>query len=68
MGQIYRRRLEEGESQDYQKEQALAIEYFCKAVHLQKELNLEIDLAKSGLKRFVLLSNYWYCSFSFCVV
>ncbi len=47
MGQIYRRRLDEGESQDYQKEQALAIEYCCKAIELQKELNLEIDLAAS---------------------
>jgi len=47
MGQIYGRRLDEGESQDYQKEQALAIEYCCKAIELQKELNLEIDLAAS---------------------
>ena len=47
MGQIYYRRLEEGEYQDYQKEQALAIEYCCKAIELQKELNLEIDLAAS---------------------
>ena len=36
MGQIYNRRLERGESQDYQKEQALAIEYFRKAVDLQE--------------------------------
>ena len=56
MGQIYGRRLDEGESQDYQKEQALAIEYCCKAIELQKELNLEIDLAAS-LNNLALLYN-----------
>lgn len=47
MGQIYRRRLERGESQDYQKEQALAIEYFRKAVDLQEDLDLKADLTTS---------------------
>ncbi|NEP56639.1 MAG: tetratricopeptide repeat protein [Symploca sp. SIO2G7] len=47
VGQIYRRRLQRGESQDYQQEQALAIEYFRKAVDLQQELGLEEDLASN---------------------
>ncbi len=45
MGDIYRRRLNQGEAQDYKTEQALAIEYYQKAVELQKELGLDIDLA-----------------------
>ncbi|MGB5960661.1 MAG: tetratricopeptide repeat protein, partial [Coleofasciculaceae cyanobacterium] len=47
MGNIYRKRLDKGESQDYQQEQALAIEYFDKAIELQKEFGLEEDLATS---------------------
>ncbi|NER22476.1 MAG: tetratricopeptide repeat protein [Symploca sp. SIO1B1] len=47
VGQIYRRRLQRGEFQDYQQEQALAIEYFRKAVDLQQELGLEEDLASN---------------------
>ncbi|MDF5730416.1 MAG: tetratricopeptide repeat protein, partial [Rhizonema sp. PD38] len=47
MGDIYRRRLDRGEAQDYKTEQALAIEYYQKAVELQKELGLDRDLALS---------------------
>ena len=47
MGEIYQRRRERGEYQDYKTEQALAIEYFRKAIELQKELGLEMDLAYS---------------------
>ena len=47
MGQIYRQRLERGECQDYQKEQALAIEYFSKAADLQNELGLEEHYAST---------------------
>lgn len=47
LGDIYRKRLENGEFQDYKTEQDLAIEYFSKAVELQKELGLEKDLASS---------------------
>ncbi|NEP09753.1 MAG: tetratricopeptide repeat protein [Symploca sp. SIO2C1] len=45
MGEIYYRRLRQGKCQDYQQEQALAIEYFRKAVNLQQKLGLEEDLA-----------------------
>ena len=47
MARIYERRLDQGESQDYQKEQVLAIEYLGKAIELQKEFSLEEDLASS---------------------
>ncbi len=47
MGQIYQRRLERGEAKDYKTEQNLAIEYFRKAVDLQKELGLDADLSSS---------------------
>ncbi|MEH2361283.1 tetratricopeptide repeat protein, partial [Nostoc sp.] len=47
LGNIYRRRLQHGESQDYKTEQDLAIEYLCKAVELQQELGLHRDLASS---------------------
>ncbi|MCL1473437.1 tetratricopeptide repeat protein, partial [Argonema antarcticum] len=47
IGDIYKRRLQRGEAQDYQKEQELAIEYFRKAVALQKKLGLETDLSDS---------------------
>ncbi|MCL1466882.1 tetratricopeptide repeat protein [Argonema galeatum] len=47
IGEIYNRRLQGGEAQDYQKEQELAIEYFRKAVALQKKLGLETDLSES---------------------
>ena len=47
MARIYERRLHQGESQDYQKEQVLAIQYLDKAIELQKEFGLEEDLASS---------------------
>ena len=47
LGDIYRKRLERGEFQDYKKEQELGIEYLSKAVELQKELGLEKDLSTS---------------------
>ncbi|HEY9749534.1 MAG TPA: tetratricopeptide repeat protein [Allocoleopsis sp.] len=47
MGLIYTRRLERGEAQDYQAEQAAAIECFHKAADLQKALGLEKDFATS---------------------
>ena len=47
MGQIYTRRLAQAESQDYQAELALAIEYYRKAVDLQQELGLEEDLSST---------------------
>jgi tetratricopeptide (TPR) repeat protein len=47
LGGIYNRRLDRGECEDYRKEKELAIEYFTKAVELQKELGLEKDLATS---------------------
>ena len=48
LADIYRRRLDRGEADDYQKEQKLAIEYYCKAIELQKELSLEEELATSS--------------------
>ncbi|MFB8788233.1 MAG: tetratricopeptide repeat protein [Potamolinea sp.] len=47
MGSIYKKRLDQGESQDYQQEQILAIQYLGKAIDLQKEFGLEEDLATS---------------------
>ncbi|NJR15498.1 MAG: tetratricopeptide repeat protein, partial [Calothrix sp. CSU_2_0] len=47
LGQIYRRRLENGEFQNYQKELDLAIGYFQKAVELQEKLDSELELASS---------------------
>ena len=47
LADIYRRRLDKGEADDYQKEQKLAIEYYCKAIEQQKELNLEAELGTS---------------------
>jgi tetratricopeptide (TPR) repeat protein len=45
LGDIYRSRLERGESQNYQEEQELAIKYWRKAIELQNESGLQIDLA-----------------------
>ncbi|MBD1892719.1 tetratricopeptide repeat protein [Coleofasciculus sp. FACHB-SPT9] len=45
IGNIYKRRVERGESQDYQKEQELAIEYFSRTIALEKELGLLTELA-----------------------
>ncbi|KKD39519.1 MAG: tetratricopeptide repeat protein [Limnoraphis robusta] len=47
LGEIYKRRIEQGDCEDYQQEQTLAIEYFQKAISLQQKLNLEIELAES---------------------
>jgi len=47
LGDIYRSRLERGESQNYQEEQELAIKYWRHAIELQNELGLQIDLAAS---------------------
>jgi tetratricopeptide (TPR) repeat protein len=56
LGNIYKKRLERGEFQDYQKEQELGIKYLSKTVELQKELGLEKDLAIS-LNQLALLYN-----------
>ncbi|WP_138498506.1 tetratricopeptide repeat protein [Nostoc sp. PA-18-2419] len=45
LGDIYRSRLERGESQNYQEEQELAIKYWRQAIELQNELGLQTDLA-----------------------
>ncbi|MBD2346757.1 tetratricopeptide repeat protein [Anabaena subtropica] len=47
LGDIYRKRLNRGECQDYKQEQELGIEYLSKAVELQQQLGLEKDLATS---------------------
>ncbi|MEA5601845.1 tetratricopeptide repeat protein [Nostoc sp. UHCC 0252] len=47
LGDIYRSRLERGESQNYQEEQELTIKYWQKAIELQNESGLQIDLANS---------------------
>ncbi|MBD2624907.1 tetratricopeptide repeat protein [Trichormus variabilis] len=47
LGNIYKSRLDRGEYQNYKTEQDLAIEYFSKAIELQKELHLENNLANS---------------------
>ncbi|MBD2201348.1 tetratricopeptide repeat protein [Calothrix sp. FACHB-1219] len=45
LGDIYRSRLDRGESQNYQKEQELAIKYWRQAIDLNRELDLQMDLA-----------------------
>ena len=57
MGKLYKNRLERGQCQDYLQEQALAIEYFQKAIDLQKELGKELELADSQNRLGVL---YYY--------
>ncbi len=47
LGNLYRERTVQGKSINYTEEQSLAIEYLQKAIALQKEFNLEIDLASS---------------------
>ncbi|WP_045056942.1 tetratricopeptide repeat protein [Aliterella atlantica] len=54
VGQIYKRRLENSEAQNYQIEQNLAIEYFHKAAELQTKLSKSLDLA-STLNNLALL-------------
>ena len=47
LANIYKQRLDRGETQDYQQELDLAIKYTYKALELQKELGLEEDVASS---------------------
>ena len=47
MGKIYYRRIESGECENFQQEYELAIDYFKKAIALQKELNMELKLSSS---------------------
>jgi tetratricopeptide (TPR) repeat protein len=54
LGNIYQRRLNQGEAPDYQQEQNLAIRYYRQAIDLQTELNLETDLG-SSLNQLALL-------------
>jgi tetratricopeptide (TPR) repeat protein len=57
LGDIYRKRLNRGECQDYKQEQELGIEYLSKAVGLQQQLGLEKDLATS-FNNLALLYKY----------
>ncbi|KOR34907.1 hypothetical protein AM228_21485 [Planktothricoides sp. SR001] len=50
MGKLYKNRLERGECQDYLQEQALAIEYFQKAIDLQKKLGDRAGMAISWVQ------------------
>ena len=47
LAKIYNHRLSNLPLSDYRQEQDLAIEYYQKAIDLQKELNLELDLVAS---------------------
>ncbi|MEG4406363.1 tetratricopeptide repeat protein [Microcoleus sp. MON2_D5] len=47
MGKIYDRRIESGECENFQQEYELAIEYFKKAIALQQELDVELELSSS---------------------
>ncbi|XPM60929.2 MAG: tetratricopeptide repeat protein [Leptolyngbya sp. IPPAS B-1204] len=47
LGQVHHNRLDRGEFADYPTELAKAIEYFEKAIELQTELELPLDLATS---------------------
>ena len=47
LAKIYNLRLSNLPLSDYRQEQQLAIEYYQKAIDLQKELNLELDLVAS---------------------
>ncbi len=47
LAKIYNHRLSNLPLSDYRQEQQLAIEYYQKAIDLQKELNLELDLVAS---------------------
>ncbi|TRU36225.1 MAG: tetratricopeptide repeat protein [Microcystis aeruginosa Ma_MB_F_20061100_S20] len=47
LAKIYNLRLSNLPLSDYRQEQELAIEYYQKAIDLQKELNLELDLVAS---------------------
>lgn len=47
VGQIYKRRLEKSEAQNYQIEQSLALKYFYKAAALQAKLSKSLDLVNT---------------------
>src|SRR4028119_2284901 len=47
MGKIYYRRIESGECEKFQDEYELAIDYFQKAIGLQQELDMELELSSS---------------------
>ena len=47
MGKIYTRRIESGECENFQDEYELAIDYFQKAIALQQELDMELELSSS---------------------
>src|SRR5919199_79009 len=47
MGKIYYRRIKSGECENFQDEYELAIEYFKKALALQQELDVELELSSS---------------------
>jgi tetratricopeptide (TPR) repeat protein len=47
MGRIYYRRIESGECENFQDEYELAIQYFKKAIALQQELDVELELSSS---------------------
>jgi tetratricopeptide (TPR) repeat protein len=47
MGKIYYRRIESGECENFQQEYELAIDCFKKAIALQQELDMELELSSS---------------------
>jgi tetratricopeptide (TPR) repeat protein len=47
MGKIYYRRIKSGECENFQQEYELAIDYFKKAIALQQELDVELELSSS---------------------
>ena len=47
LGRVYRERSEQGKSVNYKEEQNLGIQYLQKAIQLQQELNLDLELAYS---------------------
>ena len=47
MGKIYDRRIKSGECENFQQEYELAIDYFQKAIALQQELDVELELSSS---------------------
>jgi len=57
MGEVYFKRLKNGEFLDYKQEEELVIKYFCKAIALDKKLERGINLAKNFDK---LAEIYYY--------
>ncbi|MEG4287865.1 tetratricopeptide repeat protein [Microcoleus sp. C2C3] len=47
MGKIYNRRIKSGECENFQREYELAIDCFKKAIALQQELDVELELSSS---------------------